>query len=587
MKQQPKSFQDNQIRNDFVIRIGGDTAIGGVISTGENFTSAAARLGFQVFTFRSYPSEIKGGHAWFQVRIANRPVLSLGDGVDVLIAFDQEAYENHRHDLNEGAVLIYDSDLVHTEDGKFTHYAAPFQRIARQELDFVRGTNVLVLGLMAGLFGLPVTSLEELVRTRYKRRAELVEKNLAALAYGFAYTKQVRKEDKYYLGTSDHVRRLVMSGNDAITAGALHAGCRFFAGYPITPASDILESMARELPKMGGICLQSEDEMAALGSCIGASYGGVKAMTATSGPGFSLMTELLGLSSMTEIPVVLVDAQRSGPSTGLPTKLEQSDLFHALYGGHGDFPRIVIAPASVEDCLSRTVHAFNLAEKYQMPVILLSDQSLSHRTQTIEMPDLSHLKVVNRLQPSDGRDGEAYARYALTDTGVSPAGIPGVFPHPYVAPGLEHDEYGHPNLSAQMHEAMTEKRFRKLASVSKETDTPDWAPRFGHPRAELGIIGWGATEGSIHEAVNRALERGYKVAAIHPRILNPLPQTQLRQFIASVRRVLVPEVNFQGQFAHHLAAQLGVQPIRLNKIGGVPFTPGEILEKIEEVMSHA
>jgi 2-oxoglutarate ferredoxin oxidoreductase subunit alpha len=378
-----------------------------------------------------------------------------------------------------------------------------------------------------------------------------------------------------------------MSGNDAITAGALHAGCRFFAGYPITPASDILESMARELPKMGGICLQSEDEMAALGSCIGASYGGVKAMTATSGPGFSLMTELLGLSSMTEIPVVLVDAQRSGPSTGLPTKLEQSDLFHALYGGHGDFPRIVIAPASVEDCLSRTVHAFNLAEKYQMPVILLSDQSLSHRTQTIEMPDLSHLKVVNRLQPSDGRDGEAYARYALTDTGVSPVGIPGVFPHPYVAPGLEHDQYGHPDLSRRAHEAMTEKRFRKLASVAKEIDTPEWAPRFGHARAELGIIGWGATEGSIHEAVDRALERGYKVAAIHPRILNPLPQTQLRQFIASVRRVLVPEVNYQGQFAHHLAAQLGVQPIRLNKIGGIPFTPGEILEKIEEVMSYA
>jgi 2-oxoglutarate ferredoxin oxidoreductase subunit alpha len=175
----------------------------------------------------------------------------------------------------------------------------------------------------------------------------------------------------------------------------------------------------------------------------------------------------------------------------------------------------------------------------------------------------------------------------LTDTGVSPAGIPGVFLHPYVAPGLEHDEHGHPNLSAEVHEAMTEKRFRKLASVAKETDTPEWAPRYGHPRAEIGIIGWGATEGSIREAVERALERGYKVAAIHPRILNPLPETQLRQFIASVRRVLVPEVNYQGQFAHHLAAQLGVQPIRLNKIGGVPFTPGEILQKIEEVMSHA
>ncbi len=584
---QRKSLPEGQIRNDFVIRIGGDTAIGGVISTGENFTTAAARLGFHVFTFRSYPAEIKGGHAWFQVRIANRPVLSLGDGVDVLIAFDQDAYDRHRGDLNDGSVLIYDSDHVRAEDGRSTHYAVPFQRIARQELDFVRGTNVLVLGLMAGLFGLPMTSLEELVRLRYKRRAELVEKNLQALTYGFEYTKQIRKEDKYYLGTSDHVRRMVMSGNDAITAGALHAGCRFYAGYPITPASDILESMARELPKLGGVCLQSEDEMAALGTCIGASYGGVKAMTATSGPGFSLMIELLGLSSMTEIPVVLVDSQRSGPSTGMPTRLEQSDLFQALYGGHGDFPRIVIAPASVEDCLCRTVYAFNLAEKYQMPVILLSDQSLSHRTQTIETPDLSRLKVVNRLQPSDGRDGEEYARYALTESGVSPVGIPGISRHPFVAPGLEHNEFGHTELSPQVHEAMTEKRFRKLASAAKETDTPDWAPRYGHPHPEIGIIGWGATEGAIREAVDRALEKGYKVAAIHPRILNPLPQTQLRQFIASVRRVLVPEANYQGQFAHHLAAQLGVQPIRLNKIGGVPFSPGEIVEKLEEVMSHA
>jgi len=286
---QARSHKDSQVRNDFVIRIGGDTAIGGVISTGENFTTAAARVGFQVFTFRSYPAEIKGGHAWFQVRISNKRVLSAGDGLDILIAFDQEAYQRHRGELRESSVIIYDSDLVQVDDGRFIRYGVPFQRIARQELNFARGTNVLVLGLMAGLFGLPLDCLQDLVRLRYKRRAELVEKNLEALAYGFDYTKKIRKEDKYYLGTSDHVSRLVMSGNDAIVAGALHAGCRFFAGYPITPASDILESMARELPGLGGICLQAEDEMAAIGSCLGASYGGVKAMTATSGPGFSLM----------------------------------------------------------------------------------------------------------------------------------------------------------------------------------------------------------------------------------------------------------------------------------------------------------
>ncbi len=574
-------------RDDFIIRIGGDTAIGGVISTGENFATAAARVGFRTFTFRTYPAEIKGGHAWFQVRVANKPVYSLGDGCDILIAFDQEAYELHRGNLNQGGVLIYDSDLVQSSpDGNTIRYGIPFQKIAREELGFVRGTNVLILGVMAGLFGLPPASIEEMVKTRYKRRAELIEKNIQALRYGYEYTKKIQKEDKFWLGSADHVARLVMTGNDAITAGALHAGCRYFAGYPITPATDILETMASQLPRFGGVCLQAEDAMAALASVIGASYAGTKAMTATSGPGFSLMTELLGLASMAEIPVVIVDAQRSGPSTGMPTKLEQGDLFQALYGGHGDFPRIVLAPASVRNCLRVSVLAFSLAEKYQCPVILLSDQSLSHRTETIERVDIDVLPVVERLRP-DGVNPEDYLRYQITDNGVSPMAAPGLDPHTYVAPGLEHDERGHPRLTPEVHEKMTEKRFRKLAFARLEIDNPELCPRYGADQADLGIIGWGATQGSIREAVDRALAAGLSVAAMHPRVLNPLPEERLREFMSSVKHVLVPEINYQGQFAHHLAANLGVRPIRFNKIGGLPFTPGEIYSKIEEVLVHA
>ncbi len=573
-------------RDDFTIRIGGDTAIGGVISTGENFTVSAARLGFRTFTFRTYPAEIKGGHAWFQVRISNRPVYSLGDGCDILIAFDQEAYELHKADLNQGGVLIYDSDLVAPQHDGFIEYGIPFQNIARQELDFVRGTNVLILGVMAGLFGLPPASLEEMVQSRYKRRAELMEKNLEALRYGFEYTKKIQKQDKFWLGTADHISRLIMSGNDAITAGALHAGCRYFAGYPITPASDILETMAVQLPRFGGVCLQAEDEMAALASVIGASYAGTRAMTATSGPGFSLMTELMGLSSMGEVPVVIVNAQRSGPSTGMPTKLEQGDLFHALYGGHGDFPRIVLAPASVQNCFRVSVLAFGLAERFQMPVIILSDQSLSHRTETIEHVNVEGFPVMERLRPN-GISPEDYLRYKLSDDGISPMAIPGVDPQTYVSPGLEHDERGHPRLSAGVHEQQTQKRFRKLELVRDHIDTEEFAPRYGDAQADLGIIGWGATQGSIREAVDRAREKGYKVAAMHPRCLNPLPEKRLREFIASCDRILVPECNYQGQFAHHLAATLGLQPMKMNKIGGLPFTPGEIFAKIEEVLEHA
>jgi len=565
-------------KSDIVIRIGGEGGEG-VISAGDMFTTGAARTGFRIFTFRTYPAEIKGGHAWYQIRVSDKPALSMGDGIDVLIAFDEEAYQKHIGELNEGGVLIYDSDRVKPEtNGHYVDYAIPFQTIARKELDFQRGKNVLVLGIMAGLFGLAPDPLEDLVRRRLARRAELLEKNLHALHYGYDYTKQIQKRDRYYLGTSDHISRLVMNGNDAIVAGALHAGCRFFAGYPITPASTILESMARELPKLGGVCLQAEDEMASLSAVIGASYGGVKAMTATSGPGFSLMTELLGLAAMAEVPVVIVDAQRAGPSTGMPTKLEQSDLFMSLYGGHGDFPRIVIAPGSVEDAIYQSVNAFNLAEKYQSPVIFLSDQSLSQRTETLLQPDFERLDVWERLGVN-GQDPETYARFVDTESGVSPVATPGKDLATFVAPGLEHDEHGAPDLAPEVHERMTRKRFRKMDYAQRDLEE---SPRYGDEQAEIGVLGWGATEGSIREAVQRAVDKGHKVAALHPRVLSPLPE-DVGGFVHSVKHLIVPEVNYQGQFAHHIAALYGVRPIKLNKFGGLPFTPGEILAKIEEV----
>ncbi len=569
-------------KSDIIIRIGGEGGEG-VISTGDMFTIGAARTGFHVFTFRTYPAEIKGGHAWYQIRVSDRPVLSMGDGVDVLIAYDLEAYERHAPQVNDGGVIIYDSERVKAPealDGRgIITYAIPLQKMAREELDFQRGKNVLALGVMAGLFGLSPSGLENLVRARLHRRAELLEKNLKSLHHGYEFTQTLQKQDGYYLGTSDHVSRLVMSGNDAIVAGALQAGCRFFAGYPITPASEILEAMARELPRIGGAFMQAEDEMAAFAAVVGASSAGLKAMTATSGPGFSLMTEILGLASMAEVPCVVVDAQRAGPSTGMPTKLEQADLFMSLYGGHGDFPRLVLAPASVEDCMFQTVHAFNLAERYQMPAIFLSDQSLSHRTQSLDWPDIAGAEVWDRIKPNGASADGEYRRFALTESGVSPMAVPGQAGHAFVAPGLEHDETGHPDLAPETHEAMTRKRFRKLEFARRDLEA---TPRYGVDDPEIGIVGWGATEGAIIEAVQRANAAGYRVAAMHPRVLNPLPD-DVAQFAGSVRRLIVPEVNYQGQFAHHLAALLGVRPINLTKYGGLPFTPGEIFAKIEEV----
>ncbi|MCS7002830.1 MAG: 2-oxoacid:acceptor oxidoreductase family protein, partial [Dehalococcoidia bacterium] len=336
--------------SDLVIRLGGEGGEG-VISAADMFTAGAARAGYNIFTFRTYPAEIKGGHAWYQVRVSAQPAPSLGDAPDILVCFNQEAYDIHRDALRDGGVLVFDPDTVSpaVNGHQHIHYPVPMNAIARKELDFPRGKNLVLLGALCALFGLQPGALEGVVRSRLARRAELLQKNLEALQVGYAYAQaNIVKNDPYQLtAVEKREGRLVMSGNEAIVAGLLHAGVRFFAGYPITPASDIMEGMARELPKLGGVMMQAEDEMAAIGMVVGAAYGGVKAATATSGPGLSLMTEFMGLAGMSEIPTVIIDAQRSGPSTGMPTKLEQGDLNHSLFAGHGDFPRVVVAPGSV------------------------------------------------------------------------------------------------------------------------------------------------------------------------------------------------------------------------------------------------
>ena len=569
-------------QSDLVIRLGGEGGEG-VISASDMFTAGAARAGYDIFTFRTYPAEIKGGHAWYQTRIGHGKIASLGDAPDILVCFNQEAYEIHKDQLRAGGVLIYDPDQVKPEEngGTHLHYAVPMTALARQQ-DFMRGKNLILLGALCQLFGLEPAELEGVVRSRLARRAELLQKNLEALQLGYDYARQhLVKQDPYYLPRIQKRQgMLVMSGNEAIVAGALYAGCRFFAGYPITPASDIMEAMARELPKLGGVMIQAEDEIAAASMVVGASYGGVKAMTATSGPGFTLMAEVMGLAGMSEIPLVIVDAQRSGPSTGMPTKLEQADLNHALFGGHGDFPRVVIAPGSVADCFKQIVRAFNIAWKYQVPVIFLSDQSLSHRTESLQLPNLAEIPVEDRIAPT-AEELVGYARYRITPSGISPMTIPGEKGGMFVSAGLEHDEYGHPQLDPDNHVAMTLKRFRKLETLMAELE---WEPLpvVGDPAATLAVVGWGASEGAILEAVDRALARGIPVAAIHLRVLNPLPVNQLQEFFATKQKILVVEHNYSGQLARHLRATLGIRTISVTKFGGLPFTAGEILARIEE-----
>ena len=573
---------------DYVFRIGGEGGEG-VISTGELLTLTLARSGYEIYTFRTYPAEIKGGHANYQVRASDKLLLSQGAQLDVLVAFNEEAYQKHFHDIKPGGVFMYDSDsFTPAMTDSMVVYAIPMTSLATEKVGVKLTKNIVVLGVLAGLFEIPIEKFEELLKERFARKGDaVIQKNLQALKVGFEYSKSQKKHDTIRLGAGPRqVKELVMSGNESLALGAIASGLKLYAGYPITPATDIMEFLAKELPKIGGFVVQTEDEISALGTVLGASYAGTKAMTATSGPGFSLMIEMLGLAVMAEIPAVIVDVQRVGPSTGMPTKTEQGDLYLAVYGGHGSCPRVVMALTSVEDCFYGIMRAFNIAEQFQMPVVVLSDQYLGHRKATVPKPDAEKVPVVSRRLPTaEELKAKPFKRYQVTAEGVAPMPIPGMDGGYYIAEGLEHDETGYPAASNyDNHLRMSQKRYAKFHAV--EVISNDLVRRYGVEPPEIGIIGWGSSEGVIREAVQLAVDKGYSVAALHPKILYPLPLAKLTEFLTGTKAVIIPELNFTGQFATLLRKRFALDFIQLNKAIGLPFTPKDILDKIEEVAAH-
>ncbi|MCP4713392.1 MAG: 2-oxoacid:acceptor oxidoreductase subunit alpha, partial [Planctomycetes bacterium] len=359
-------------------------------------------------------------------------------------------------------------------------------------------------------------------------------------------------------------RYMFLSGNEAIALGAITAGCRFVAGYPITPATPIFETLLKLMPRVGGRAVQMEDEIASISAIIGAAFAGEKVLTPTSGPGLQLMGEQLNLACMLELPLVLVNVQRGGPSTGLPTKTEQSDLKFAIYGTAGEAPRIILAPTTVEDSFYQTIRAFNLAERFQMPVIILIDQSIGYRKATVRLPDFKGIKdagenfknnylgipnvdtinLVNRTTPNK-KELVDYKRFRITETGVSPIARPGTPGGQYLGTGLEHAEDGRPDYTPDNHQAMMHKRFKKLDVLSKrfELNPPEY---FGPVDAKIGIIGWGSTEGAIREARYLAEENGILVRHLHPKVISPLPDQQIRRFLCGLKHVMVVEENYTG-----------------------------------------
>lgn len=589
-------------RDDLVIRVAGEAGEG-VLSTGQLILLAAARAGYGVITDSVPPAEIKGGHSLFQIRLSPRRLHSRGDVVDILLAFNQEGYDRNIREVRDGGLLVYDSsEFTPPENpGTYQQHAVPLTDIAKKEIQFELGKNVVAVGAISALFGLDPEYIRTLLHQRFARKGEdILNKNYKALEAGIGYVERNIPERgalQVKPGKPDGVPKIVVAGNQAIAMGAIAAGCRVYSGYPITPATDIMEFLAAELPKVGGSVVQAEDEMSALGMAIGASYAGKKSMTATSGPGFSLMIELMGLASMAEIPVVIVDAQRAGPSTGMPTRQEQGDLFLAAMGGHGEIQRIVLAPVSVSDCFTQAINAFNLAEQFQMPVALLSDTTLGVRAESIPVPDLSKVEIVNRLGVgANGKDNgtgnghvglgveSGYRRYRLTESGISPMATPGQDGGQYVATGLEHNESGRPRSDAANHRQMTDKRFSKFELARQAAPEAHY---YGDQDADVGILCWGSAWGPVVEAIDLAAQKGLRVAAMAPRMVWPLPDHQIKPFIESKRVVLVPEMNYSGQFAQLLRARYLSDVVSITDYSGGVFTVSRLVQEIEGVHQHA
>ena len=576
--------------DDLVMRLGGESGEG-IVTLGEILARIAARAGFEIYTFRTYPAEIRGGHVLYQMRVSTRPLTSQGDRLDVLVALNQEAYDLHREELHAGSVLIHDSSVQPAEGANHTTYPLPLSDLA-QAISFSRGRNIIAAGAVARLLGLSAEHGRQVVERQLGRRAGLLEQNLQALEAGYRYAAERFPSDGRMtlpeVEETQRQERLVLSGNQALALGALAAGCCFFAGYPITPATGIMEFLAGELPKVGGTLVQAEDEMAALAMVIGASFSGQQALTATSGPGLALMIELLGLASMTEVPLVIVNVQRAGPSTGMPTKTGQGDLFLALLGGHDEAPRFVLAPTSVEDCFYQMVQAFSLAERYQTPAIVLSDQSLSMRLETVPPFHLDDLPQPERLRPPRDADGrvEDYRRYEVTENGVSPMALPGMPGGQYTAEGLEHLPSGAPSYDPRNHEEMMRKRFRKLRTALAAAEDEEVVARRGAAQPEIAVLCWGSTAGAVWEAVDQAQQEGIAAGALAVKLLSPLPEAQIQDFVASARTVLVSEENYSGQFAHLLRATLGLEVQSVTRYDGVPFTSDEVLDEIRKA-NHA
>ncbi len=583
---------------DVVIRLAGNSQ-DGIQAIGGFLARLAGRSDQEVMTYMTIPSTISGGPSIFQVRMGSGEILSSGDRADVLVAFYQHSYEDHLASLRPGGLLIYDKDHVtpNLDNKDFLPLGVP---ITTGTIEAVggsakeKGKNIYVLGLLARLFDLDVPKLQQLIRERFGGKSEDIVRNaLLAFDAGFAYPAGTLRDcfftlEKTANRSTSGRPQVTTDGNTALAYGLLAAGVRYGAGYPITPWSSVMETLRTELPKYGGIFVQAEDEIAAASTALGFAYSGHLSITGSSGPGLSLKMEALGWGTMAELPLIVVNVQRGGPSTGMPTSVEQSDLMQAIYGSHGDTPRVVLSPRNVEDCFYIALEAGRIARTYAVPVIILTDQALATRIEAFDEPDLPKLMV--DVRPDLSERPADFKPYPFN--GVTRPAPPGARmasgKYPTVS-GLEHDEMGHPSGSSATHARMTAKRREKLKQLAAELPLPEV---YGEQeKGEVLLVSWGCTWGPVREAVGRLQTAGVKAAQLHLRHLHPLPNA-LETIFANYRRIIVVEINDEGlygfgQLATVLRARYANPNIRsITKTDGLTFKVREIVEGVARYLER-
>jgi 2-oxoglutarate ferredoxin oxidoreductase subunit alpha len=568
-------------------KIGGKAG-DGIITAGLIFSKMFARKGYFIVDCNEYPSVIKGGHNSYTVRISSSEVSSTVRDINILIALDEETVRIHQEEVSYGGYVIYDDGSFDISDYKkarkdINYILVPFSRmISELKVPGIVRSSIS-LGASVALLNCDIEILKEVLSGVFNEKGpEVVEMNVKLAELGCKYIKEKLKLSAYELEIVKPVNKILVTGNDAVFLGAVRAGCKFYAAYPMTPSSSILNSFALAENDFNIITKQAEDDLAVINMVLGASYAGVRAMAATSGGGFSLMSEGIGSAAMTETPIVIVLCQRPAPATGMPTWTEQGDLLFACHASHGEFPRVVMAPGDPEECFYLTGRAFNFADKYQIPVIIMLDKYLSESHFSYDRFDFKNIEVNRGELITDSNDinGE-YKRYADTDDGISPRTIPGVKDGVHIANSDEHDQYGYSNEDSHNRKIMVDKRFKKMKKLTEEVPPPRI---YGPPDAEITIWSWGSCKGPILEAMKILNKKEKKVNFVHFTYLCPFDGDVIGGIINESNKNVIVENNKTSQLSKIIMMNTGYKiKNKILKYSGRQFLPEEVASGIEKI----